>query len=181
MRQSLAWLAWCRHRCAPCGVAKVQLCLTPLSCAAWQASQATLRAHVSVLAQRAAPAQSFSHALRAAVVWGVRGPPTRRPIRQPVRGRAALRRSFPAPAARPPCAARCARGTHEKKPSTTIHGHLRHKCREGAHPDCTLHFQSKRMSSRGARDRAALHRMTERALSVAVKGSLRRAQVRARP
>jgi hypothetical protein len=32
-----------------------------------------------------------------------------------------------------------------------------------------LHFQSKRMSSRGARIELALHRMTERALSVAVK------------
>jgi hypothetical protein len=71
LRQSLAWLAWCRHRFAPCGVAKVQLCLAPLSCAAWPALHATLRPHVSVLARKTAPAQSFSQALRAAVVGGV--------------------------------------------------------------------------------------------------------------
>jgi hypothetical protein len=36
LRQSLAWLAWCRNRFAPFGVAKVQLRLAPL-CAAWPA------------------------------------------------------------------------------------------------------------------------------------------------
>jgi hypothetical protein len=43
------------------------------------------------------------------------------------------------------------------------------ECRQSARLDCTLPFQQERMSSRGARDTPALHRMTERALSVAVR------------
>ena len=68
-RQSLAKLAWCRQ------FAEVQLCLAPLSCAARAALPHGLRPHVSVLAQRAAPAQSFSQALRASVCTRPAHPP----------------------------------------------------------------------------------------------------------
>ena len=105
--------------------------------------QATLRPHVSVLARKAAPAQSFSQALRAAVVCGVPARPCalrahrvcrlRAPPRFALRVRA-RRHTLPVRPSGAPLKVK------SKTPSTTIHGHLQHKCRESARPDCTLHF-----------------------------------------
>ena len=117
------------------------------------------------------PVHSFSHALSAGVVGVVSPPPT--PQSQARGSRCAARSRAPVPA---PVRPRWGSPKVKSERQNTSTGALRApQCRQEAHPCLSLCKSCKRVSPRGARDTPALHRMSERVLSVAVKGSLRRA------
>ena len=126
---------------------------------------------VLVPEKQPAPAHSFGHALRAGVVCVVSPPPT--PQSRSRGSRCAARSRAPVPA---PVRPRWGLPKVKSERPSTSTGALRApQCRQRPHQCLSLYTSCRRVSPRGARDTPALHRMSERVLFVAVKGSLRRA------